>query len=175
MKEILKLIDKEWLLKSRSFVLSIIILLIINGIFLNCSDKKTVSGNWGAIDSDGDYAEFYFSSGKMKIYHEIAGALSAQNYAVKNDSLLTNVFHYKIEKVNPDSLVLTADSVTMYLKRITTGNKLSDFNDDKNREIYTTAFYNRMKLRKGKIPENYIDSIPQIEEEIIEINSSDKK
>ena len=93
----------------------------------SCSKNRSIEGNWGAMDSDGNYFELYFEENNIRIYTDIAGAISSQTFYIKGDSLFTNISDYKIDQINSDSIVLSSKQVTFYLSRIETGFKLSDF------------------------------------------------
>jgi hypothetical protein len=156
--------------KMRLQSIQLITLGIIFLTFCFCSGNKKITGDWEVIDSDGYYAEFYFSAEKIRIYHEVAGTLPNLDFIIKNDTLNTNILNYKINVINPDSLVLTANSETMYLKRIKTGFKLSDFDNETKQENYTADFYKRMENRKGiQVKQNSINTDEKMEEQVIDI------
>lgn len=100
------------------------------------------------MDTQGEYAELYFSGELIRIYSETAGSINPQKCRIVSDSLYTSVLNYKIRWVNPDSLILDAGITTLFLKRIDKGFRLSQFNEEKMEETYRNAFYGRLLKRK---------------------------
>ena len=149
----------------------IVIIAFVLLVFNSCSRNYTIKGDWEAIDSDGTYAELYFSGDKMQIHHQVGGTLQFQAYRIENDSLITSVLKYKMNWINADSLNLISPSFSLKLKRIKTGFKLSEYDNENEKDTYVQNFYSRMNKQKG------LDSIPvggtkanqKIEEETIEI------
>jgi len=148
-------------------VVSIFILIIFN----LCSQKHELRGDWGAIDSYGNYSELFFSDSTIEIYDELAGSIASQTYSCKDDSLFTNILSYQMEWIKPDSLNLVSNSFSLKLKRIKKGFKLSEYNNEKQEDSYINSFYKRLKAQKG-IGLNQVEetnSNQKIEEEVIEI------
>jgi hypothetical protein len=128
--------------------------LIIVGICvvfnLSCTNNYSIVGNWGSLDTTNHYSELYFVNNSIRIYTEAAGLIPSQTFKVHKDSLFTNIISYKKKWINPDSLILVSESTTMYLKRIHTGFKLSDYENESDSDSFSNAFFNRMNKRKGK-------------------------
>lgn len=149
----------------------IIVIAFVLFVFNACSKNYTIKGDWEAIESDGTYAELYFSDDKIQIHHEVGGTLQFQTYRIENDTLITSILKYKMNWINADSLNLISPTFSLKLKRIKTGLKLSECNNEKDEDAYMKNFFDRMYTQKG------LDSKPvgqpnfnqKIEEEIIEI------
>lgn len=154
-------------LRLNKIVIGIFILII----YSSCYQKNEIKGDWGAIDSYGSYSELCFSDSTIEIYDELAGSIASQSYFSKNDSLFTNIIRYRMKWINPESLKLVTDSFTLKLKRIKTGFKLSEYNNEKQEDSYIHSFNKRMNKQKG-IGFNSVkgtNSNQKIEEERIEI------
>lgn len=149
----------------------IVVIAFVILLFNSCSRNHTILGDWGAIDSDGTYAELYFSGDKMQIHHEVGGTLQFQTYRIENDSLITSVLKYKMNWINADSLNLISPSFSLKLKRIKTGVKLSECDNENDEDAYIQSFYKRINKQKGldSIPVGGTNSNQKIEEEVIEI------
>ena len=143
-------------------------------VFISCSQKKIILGDWGAIENGGTYSELFFSEDKIQIHDEIAGTLQFQTYRIEKDSLKTSVLKYKIVWVNNDSINLISDSFSLNLKRIKTGLKLSEYNNEKNEAAYLKSFFERMYKQKGldSNPVELPNSDRKIKEEVIEIEKN---
>jgi len=152
-------------------LIKIVVGIFILIIFNSCSQKHELSGDWGAIDSYGSYSELYFSDSTIEIYDELAGTLASQTYSIKDDSLVTNILSYRIDWINPDSLLLLSDSFSLNLKRIKTGFKLSDYRNEKQEDSYIKSFYKRLNTdkRNGVNQVEGTNANQKIEEEVIEI------
>ncbi len=117
-------------------------------LILACSNPKNIEGNWEALDNQNEYSEVYFEEGNMRIFTDIAGFIPNQKYTINEDSLVTNILSYHIKWINLDSVILSSNTTTFYLKRIKSGVKLSDYTDEQEEDVYRNDFYNRMKKRK---------------------------
>jgi len=125
-------------------VVKILFILFIS----SCAKTGTIDGNWGAISSEGDYSELYFSGNQIRIFTEVGGIIASQDFKIVNDSLQTNILTYKMDWIKPDSLILKSEGFILNLTRINKGFKLSDFTSDGYEQQYKNAFYSRMNKRK---------------------------
>ena len=153
-------------------LISTVKILFIVLITALCAETGTIEGNWGAISPEGDYSELYFNDNQIRIFTEVGGIIAAQHFEIVNDSLKTNVLTYKMDWINPDSLILRSERFNLILKRIKKGYKLGDYTNESYRQKYTDSFYDRMYHIKGIKP-NSIKSAsktnPKNEEETINI------
>lgn len=123
------------------------LLLIV--LFVSCVAEPNLKDDWSVIDQSGSYSEFFFSNETMQIYNEVAGFIFPREYSVSNDSLNTANYCYQMNWLTPDSLILLGnDSVILKLKRISSGYKLSEWNEEEFKESYIQSFYVRMKKYK---------------------------
>ncbi len=141
-------------------------------LIIACNNGQKIEGNWSVIDSSDNYSELYFDNGQMRIFTEIAGSIGSQKYILKRDSLVTTNLNYKMNWINQDSLVLSSHHSILYLKRINSGFKLSDYTNENLEQKFTDSFYDRMYKRKGINSDSLNHSslnFSEVEEEIIEI------
>ena len=153
-------------------LISTVKILFIVLITASCAKTGTIDGNWGAISPEGDYSELYFNDNQIRIFTEVGGIIAAQHFEIVNDSLKTNVLTYKMDWINPDSLILKSNTFMLNLTRIKKGFKLSDYTIESHRQKYTDSFYDRMYHIKGIKPDS-IKSVsktnPENEDETIYI------
>jgi hypothetical protein len=92
----------------------------------------------------------YFSDNRIQIFHEVAGYISPRNYLVTNDSLLSEMGDYKILWLNADSVHLASQELSIIMKRITRGNRLSEYIENKKEfdQSFKDDFRTRMKIWK---------------------------
>lgn len=142
-------------------------------LLLSCSNERNIKGDWCVIDSQGNYSELYFNDETVRIYTEVAGYIGMQSFKMGKDSLLINNLTYKKNWVNPDSLVLFSKHTTLYLGKIKSGFKLSEFSNESLEDSFRIIFYTRMYTRKSVKPKTKKrhNAFPVIKEEIIEIES----
>lgn len=146
--------------------------LVLLFLLIACTNGQNIDGDWSVLSSEGDYSELLFGNEKMRIYSDIGGYIGFRNTSTKQDSLLTNSLNYKMNWVNKDSLILSSHLSTLYLARIKSGFKLSDFTNESLEQKFIDNFYDRMYLRKGINPDSIYSSAPnypEVKEEIIEI------
>ena len=155
-------------LKLTSAVKILVILLII----ASCTNGVTIDGDWGAISSEGDYAELYFNDNQIRIFTEVGGIIASQHFKIVNDTLQTNVLTYKMDWIKPDLLILKSEGFILNLKRIKKGFKLGDYTNESYRQKYSDSFHDRMNNTKGLVPDSIKSASkvnPKNEEETINI------
>lgn len=156
---------------TRSHVLMVLIILV----FFSCSKDRTFNGNWGALDSNGNYSELYFSDSTIDIYEERGGLIPQQRFTTKDDSLFTNVFKYKFHFVNQDSLILEDTGFKLYMKRIHGEFTLDNYAARIQDQDYIDSFYERMYQCKGRRRNAPSKTYPKIDDETIDIFTTDGK
>ncbi len=142
-------------------------------LLLSCTNERNIKGDWGVVDTEGNYSELYFQDETVRIYTEVAGYIGMQSFKMGKDSLLINNLIYKTNWINPDSLVLACKHITLYLRKINLGFKLSEFSNESLEDSFRIIFYNRMYTRKSGKPQakKRHNAFPEFKEEIIEIES----
>ncbi|MCY1722425.1 hypothetical protein OU798_18900 [Prolixibacteraceae bacterium Z1-6] len=121
-----------------------IFFLVLTGLFCSCTQQYFFPGDWEARDSSGGYAEFAVYDNFIQIYTDVAGQIPSWDYKINGDSLRTSALHYKMDWVKKDSLVLRNEIFTIYLRRIKSGNCLSEVEGQpENYQPYIDSFFER--------------------------------